>query len=216
MPEHDRPGVGEHHRPDRTSMSTAVQAPQSSAVAGCRGSTVARELAWLIHDGKRAKNHFIVANLRLVVSIAKHTSGRDAPIMGLVLDGNIELAEVSKTAVRDVSRPLSYGREPVSLDMPIGDGLGDISELFEDGDLPQPDECATRTLQANDIRFHMDALPARERSILTARFGLSGEAPLSLDQIAVVEGVTRERVRPIENRALARLRVPCLEEYLRD
>ncbi|TFC83733.1 hypothetical protein E3T23_01880, partial [Cryobacterium cheniae] len=43
-----------------------------------------RELAWLAHDGCRAKNHFIEANLRLVVSIAKHYSGRGMPIMDLV------------------------------------------------------------------------------------------------------------------------------------
>ena len=127
-----------------------------------------------------------------------------------------EIAEESRIAPRDVARLLSYDREPVSLDMPIGDGFGNISELIEDGDLPQPDECATQTLQANHIRFYLDALPVRERSIVMAHYGLSGDAPRTLEQIAVREGVTRERVRQIEKRALAQLRVPCLEEYLRD
>jgi len=50
-----------------------------------------RELAWLAHDGKRAKKRFIEANLRLVVSIAKNFSGRGIPIMDLVQDGNLGL-----------------------------------------------------------------------------------------------------------------------------
>nr|WP_255453804.1 sigma factor-like helix-turn-helix DNA-binding protein [Cryobacterium sp. TMT1-19] len=62
----------------------------------------------------------------------------------------------------------------------------------------------------------MSALPPRERSILMSRFGLDGGAPQTLDQIAVVQGVTRERVRQIEKRALALLKVPRLEQYLRD
>ncbi|MCY7289375.1 MAG: RNA polymerase sigma factor, partial [Cryobacterium sp.] len=51
---------------------------------GVDDPSLARELAWLTHDGRRAKNHFIEANLRLVVSIAKHYSGRGMPIMDLV------------------------------------------------------------------------------------------------------------------------------------
>ncbi|WP_130177007.1 RNA polymerase sigma factor RpoD/SigA [Cryobacterium sp. SO1] len=246
-----------------------------------------RELMTLVFEGRRAKNHFIEANLRLVVSIAKHYSGRGVPIMDLVQDGNIglvravekydfmtgfkfstyatwwirqaihrgmadksrmiripvhtaeklnkikrirrdltstldreptlkEIAELSQIAVRDVSRLLQYDNEPISLHAPVGDGIGDIAELIIDDDLPQPDECATITLRAADITFYLDALPDRERSILTARFGLTGEEPRTLDQIAVIQGVTRERVRQIEKRALALLKVPRLERYLRD
>jgi RNA polymerase primary sigma factor len=246
---------------------------------------IARELAWLAHDGRRAKNNFIEANLRLVVSIAKHYSGRGMPIMDLVQDGNIglvravekydfmtgykfstyatwwirqaihrgmadksrmiripvhtaeklnkikrirrdltstldrdptiqELADASQIPARDVSRLLTYDHEPMSMNTPVGDGLGDISELIMDGDLPEPDEYATLVLRRADILFYLDALPARERSILEARFGLNGDEPRTLDQIAVVQGVTRERVRQIEKRALALLRVPRLELYL--
>ena len=251
------------------------------------GPEFKRELTLLVFEGRRAKNHFIEANLRLVVSIAKHYSGRGVPIMDLVQDGNIglvravekydfmtgfkfstyatwwirqaihrgmadksrmiripvhtaeklnkikrirrdltstldreptlkEIAELSQIAVRDVSRLLQYDNEPISLHAPVGDGIGDIAELIIDDDLPQPDEYATITLRAADITFYLDALPDRERSILTARFGLTGDEPRTLDQIAVIQGVTRERVRQIEKRALALLKVPRLERYLRD
>jgi RNA polymerase primary sigma factor len=246
-----------------------------------------RELSWLVHDGCRAKNHFIEANLRLVVSIAKHYSGRGVPIMDLVQDGNMglvravekydfmtgykfstyatwwirqaihrgmadksrmiripvhtaeklnkikrirrdltsildreptarELSDAAQIPVRDVLRLLQYDNEPISLHTPVGDGVGDMAELIIDDDLPQPDEYATLALRAADIRFFLNALPARERSILRARFGLDGNEPRTLDQIAHMEGVTRERVRQIEKRALAQLQVPRLEHYLRD
>ncbi|MFC5928014.1 sigma-70 family RNA polymerase sigma factor [Cryobacterium melibiosiphilum] len=246
-----------------------------------------RELSWLMHDGRRAKNHFIEANLRLVVSIAKHYSGRGVPIMDLVQDGNMglvravekydfmtgykfstyatwwirqaihrgmadksrmiripvhtaeklnkikrirrdltstldreptarELSDAAQIPVRDVLRLLQYDNEPISLHTPVGDGVGDMAELIIDDDLPQPDEYATLALRAADIRFFLNALPVRERSILRARFGLDGDEPRTLDQIAHIEGVTRERVRQIEKRALALLQVPRLEHYLRD
>ncbi|MEO6199922.1 MAG: sigma-70 family RNA polymerase sigma factor [Cryobacterium sp.] len=260
---------------------------EEKLLKGIADPTLERELAWLVHDGRRAKNHFIEANLRLVVSIAKHYSGRGVPIMDLVQDGNIglvravekfdfmtgykfstyatwwirqaihrgmadksrmiripvhtaeklnkikrirrdltstldrdptvrELAEATQIPARDVSRLLQYDNEPISLHAPVGDGIGDISELIIDDDLPQPDEYATLTLRAADITFYLDALPPRERAILQARFGLDGDAPRTLDQIALIQGVTRERVRQIEKRALALLHVPRLERYLRD
>ncbi|TFC24613.1 sigma-70 family RNA polymerase sigma factor [Cryobacterium sp. TMT1-3] len=255
--------------------------------AATRDSADARELAWLVHDGRRAKNQFIEANLRLVVSIAKHYSGRGVPIMDLVQDGNMglvravekydfmtgykfstyatwwirqaihrgmadksrmiripvhtaeklnkikrirrdltsvldrdptarEIGEAAQLPVRDVLRLLQYDNEPISLHTPVGDGAGDMAELIIDDDLPQPDEHATLTLRAADIRYFLDTLPPRERSILRARFGLDGNEPRTLDQIAHIEGVTRERVRQIEKRALALLHVPRLEHYLRD
>ena len=127
-----------------------------------------------------------------------------------------EIGEAAQLPVRDVLRLLQYDNEPISLHTPVGDGAGDMAELIIDDDLPQPDEHATLTLRAADIRYFLDTLPPRERSILRARFGLDGNEPRTLDQIAHTEGVTRERVRQIEKRALALLHVPRLEHYLRD
>jgi RNA polymerase primary sigma factor len=127
-----------------------------------------------------------------------------------------EIADASQLPLKDVSKLLRYDNEPVSLHTPVGDGIGDISELIVDDDMPQPDEYATMTMRSADISFCLRALPPRERSILEARFGLDGSEPQTLDQIALVEGVTRERVRQLEKRALSLLNVPCLQNYLRD
>ncbi|WP_104083088.1 RNA polymerase sigma factor RpoD/SigA [Cryobacterium sp. Y11] len=265
----------------------AMQQDSTQHSSTASDSVEQRELVWLMHDGRRAKNRFIEANLRLVVSIAKHYSGRGVPIMDLVQDGNMglvravekydfmtgykfstyatwwirqaihrgmadksrmiripvhtaeklnkikrirrdltsvldrdptarEIGEAAQIPMRDVLRLLQYDNEPISLHTPVGDGAGDMAELIIDDDLPQPDEHATLTLRAADIRFFLETLPPRERSILRARFGLDGNEPRTLDQIAHIEGVTRERVRQIEKRALALLHVPRLEHYLQD
>ena len=127
-----------------------------------------------------------------------------------------DLVAATQLPAKEVSRLLDYDREPISLDMPIGDGVGDISELIQDGDLPEPEEYATLTLRRADIDFQLRRLPLREQAILTARFGLDGDKPRTLEQVAALQGVTRERVRQIEKRALALLRVPRLEQYLYD
>ena len=127
-----------------------------------------------------------------------------------------ELAEACQAPVADVQALLDWDVEPISYQIPLGDGLADISELIMDDDLPQPEEYAALALRRSDITFHLDALPSRERMILEARFGLNGDQPRTLDQIAVGEGVTRERIRQIEKRALAMMRTPALELYLRE
>ncbi|TFC46177.1 sigma-70 family RNA polymerase sigma factor [Cryobacterium sp. TMT1-21] len=127
-----------------------------------------------------------------------------------------ELAEACRTPIAEVRALLDYDLEPISFQAPLGEGLADISELIMDDDLPQPEEYAALALRRSDITFHLDALPTRERTILEARFGFNGDQPRTLDQIAAREGVTRERIRQIEKRALAMMRVPALELYLRE
>ena len=127
-----------------------------------------------------------------------------------------ELAAACGTPAADVKALLAHDVEPISLQAPLGEGLADISELIMDDDLPQPEEYAALALRRSDITFHLDALPTRERTILEERFGFNGDQPRTLDQIAVREGVTRERIRQIEKRALAMMRTPALELYLRE
>ena len=127
-----------------------------------------------------------------------------------------ELAEACRAPEADVRALLDWDVEPISYQTPLGEGLADISELIMDDDLPQPEEYAALALRRSDITFHLDALPTRERMILEARYGFNGDQPRTLDQIAVREGVTRERIRQLDKRALAMMRVPALELYLRE
>lgn len=94
---------------------------------------------------------------------------------------------------------------PLSLETPVREGGGALGDLVSD---PQPGSDAVAALlrQQADLRQMLDALPANERRVIALRFGLEDEAPMTLEAIGQLLGVTRERVRQIEGSALRRLR----------
>jgi RNA polymerase primary sigma factor len=95
---------------------------------------------------------------------------------------------------------------PLSLETPIGEGRGILEEIVAD---PQPGSDAVASLlrQQADLRLMLDALAANERHVITLRFGLEDQSPMTLEAIGQRLGVTRERVRQIEAAALRKLRV---------
>jgi len=237
------------------------------------------ELAARIKKGdKKAREHMIKANLRLVVKIARDYDGIGLPLLDLISEGNIglmkaverfdpkkggklstygswwikqsikrALANQSKTIrlpvhlvdkiskMRRMTMKLqeAFGREPTdeelaaelgttasrvsqmrtaairpaSLDAPIGDDdSNNFSEMVEDERAVNPyDELEDKTVTGmlQDMVKHLDD---REATILRYRFGLDGGAEKTLEEVGVKFGVTRERVRQIQNLALRKLR----------
>ncbi len=105
--------------------------------------------------------------------------------------------------VRDAMQDL------VSLDRPIGeDGDATMGDLIADADSTDPADSAQSADAISQISAALDALDDRERVILILRFGLNGEEPQTLEQIGEHFGLTRERIRQMQNRALAKLRHP--------
>jgi RNA polymerase primary sigma factor len=109
-----------------------------------------------------------------------------------------------------------------SLDAPVGEEAGSsLGDLLEDDNADLPPDVASAHLLEDDLREAMSTLPERDAHILAARFGLGGQAPKTLEVVAGELGLTRERVRQLEVRALARLRngggagTDWLKEYLR-
>jgi len=101
------------------------------------------------------------------------------------------------------------GIDPASLDAPVGeDGDASMADLLEDVTAVKPVEAAARLLLRADIATVMEGLNERERAVIEHRFGLDGEPPCTLEQVGVVLGLTRERIRQIESKALAKLRRP--------
>jgi RNA polymerase primary sigma factor len=96
-------------------------------------------------------------------------------------------------------------RETVSLEAPLGEGEASLGDFIEDEDTPQPDQIAVDTMVRRDIRRILDGLPERERRILELRFGLTGEEPMTLEEVGKRLGVTRERIRQMELKTLRRL-----------
>jgi RNA polymerase primary sigma factor len=239
-------------------------------------------------SAEEAGDHLIIANLRLVVSIAKKFVGRGLSLSDLIQEGNIGLIRTMKKfdhrknfkfstyatwwirqsisrAIADGSRTIRLpvhmvntskrlsatrqrlfqenGRkpsneeisksmgitvtevgelldamslEPVSLEMPIGEDDDQLSDCVEDQSIPRPEDEAAESMLSEQIRKVMNTLPERERKVIELRFGLDNGNGRTLEEVSQELGITRERVRQIELKALKILREPGNQDKLRD
>jgi RNA polymerase primary sigma factor len=118
-----------------------------------------------------------------------------------------EIAAELKVSVREVRDILRVAQMPVSLEKPIGDEEeSELGDFVADEGTEEPFEAATENLQREDIQKALDALPERERQVIELRYGLRGHEPLTLEEVGRAFGVTRERIRQIENNTLRKLK----------
>jgi RNA polymerase primary sigma factor len=118
-----------------------------------------------------------------------------------------EIADELKCTVREVRDILRVAQMPVSLEKPIGDEEeSELGDFVADDTVEEPFEAATENLQREDIQKALDSLPERERQVIELRYGLRGHEPLTLEEVGRAFGVTRERVRQIENNTLKKLK----------
>jgi RNA polymerase primary sigma factor len=128
-----------------------------------------------------------------------------------------ELAEASNFDFDLVNRLLNVDREPISLHTPVGDdATNELGDLIEDGDAAAVLDIVTNEVRDDELRKRVESLPSREAEVLRYRFGLDGAAPMTFNQVGSILGVSRERVRQLETRALRLMRSPELHEYLVD
>ncbi|HVS85264.1 MAG TPA: sigma-70 family RNA polymerase sigma factor [Gaiellaceae bacterium] len=127
-----------------------------------------------------------------------------------------ELAHEAQQSEERVRELLELIDDPVSLDTPVGDGESFFGDLIEDANSDDPDERTSKRARATELAQALAQLNPRSRRVLSLRFGLDGGAPLTLEEVGAGLGITRERVRQIEGRALRELRTvaPGLELYL--
>jgi RNA polymerase primary sigma factor len=128
-----------------------------------------------------------------------------------------ELAKESGFTEQRVQELLDLVEDPVSLETPVGDGESLYADLIEDIHSERPDETTSHKLRRKELAEALLRLNPRMRRVLSLRFGLNGDPPQTLEEVGSGLGITRERVRQLESRALRELRVvaPDLELYLR-
>jgi RNA polymerase primary sigma factor len=252
----------------------------------CAGQSI--DLEQVAEDGRRARNHLLEANLRLVVSLARRYTGRGMLLLDLIQEGNLglirgvekfdytrgykfstyatwwirqaitramadqsrtirlpvhigeaisALARMQRQMLQDLGREPTpeelaaeldltpeklievqkYGREPISLHIPLGeDGDSELGDLIEDSDAIQPGEAVSFTLLQEQLHTVLGTLSEREAGVVSLRYGLADGRPKTLDEISHVYGVTRERIRQIESKAMYKLRHPSRSKLLRD
>jgi RNA polymerase primary sigma factor len=128
-----------------------------------------------------------------------------------------ELAKETQQSEERVRELLELVENPVSLDTPVGDGESLYGDLIEDVHALAPHEQTSELARTKELAGALEQLNPRMRRVLALRFGLDGESPQTLEEVGTQLGITRERVRQLETRALRELRMaaPGLEHYLR-
>jgi RNA polymerase primary sigma factor len=124
-------------------------------------------------------------------------------------------AELGWTA-REVREVLRVSQMPVSLEKPVGDeDDSELGDFVADDQCESPFETASDNLQREDVKTALAALPRRDREVLELRYGLDGRQPMTLEEVGDAFGVTRERIRQIENNTLKRLKAMPESQCLR-
>ncbi len=246
-----------------------------------------RKLGQLVRAGEEARQTFIRANLRLVVSIAKRYGHAPLPFLDLVQEGNLgliravekfeyrkgfkfstyatwwirqaitraiadksrtirvpvhmmdtisqmqtaeanltkrlgrtpndaEIAEESGITVEKIREARKVAPEPVSIFEPIGEDNAMLGDFIEDIEASVPFELIASKLNLENLRHVLDRLNDREREIIEMRYGLGNREPATLDEVGRHFNVTRERIRQIEAKALAKMRHPSSPGGLRE
>jgi RNA polymerase primary sigma factor len=159
--------------------------------------------------------------IRLPVHVADQVRRlmRSRRVLAQKLNREPTIAELAKEAqlpeakVKDL---LELVEDPISLETPVGDGESNYADLIEDTKTDRPELTTADTMRGRELAQALTHLNPRMRRVLALRFGLNGEKPQTLEEVGAGLGITRERVRQLESRALRELRVvaPDLELYL--
>jgi RNA polymerase primary sigma factor len=130
------------------------------------------------------------------------------------IDELARMTDLSPARVREILR---ISQDPLSLDSPVGDEAdSNLGDFIEDEDSASPPDVVARQLLGEAVSEALSELNEREQEVVRLRFGLDDGRPRTLEEVGRQFGVTRERVRQIESKTLAKLRHPLRSDKLRD
>ena len=128
-----------------------------------------------------------------------------------------EISEHVEQSPEELRQLIDYARLPISLDKPVGeDGETELLNFVENDSEPTPFNSVQQRMLESDIENALDELSEREASIIKLRFGLEGNRSHTLKELGEIFGVTRERIRQIQQKALRKLRSPQNQVRLRN
>ncbi len=128
-----------------------------------------------------------------------------------------EVAAALEWTVQEVKDIQRMGQLPVSLEKPVGEeDDSELGDFVQDSTAESPHELALENLRRENVQRALEALPERDREVIEMRFGLKGHEARTLEEVGRAFGVTRERIRQIENTTLKRLQALPEAQRLRD
>ena len=129
-----------------------------------------------------------------------------------------EIATDSGFTEQRVRELFDLVEDPVSLETPVGDGESMVADLIEDEKSESPDGASADNARSAELAAAVEHLNPRMKLVVVRRFGLDGQPPQTLEEVGAELGITRERVRQLETRALRELRMvaPGLQLYLQN
>jgi RNA polymerase primary sigma factor len=149
----------------------------------------------------------VLSKLRTVSKKLLHQLGREPSVE--------EVSQASGIAVEEARRVLDMGRQPMSLDRPVGESEdASFSEFVEDFGSENPTHSATHGLLKDRLESLLKTLTYREREIIRLRYGLTDGYTYTLEEVGRIFRVTRERVRQIEAKAVKKLQHPVRSKQL--
>ena len=150
-----------------------------------------------------------INKVKKVQSQLLHKNGQEPSVEDLAAE-----LDMPQDKVREI---LKVAQEPISLESPIGEEEDShLGDFIPDYDAPVPEEAATHTLLREQLNEVLATLTPREAKVLSLRFGIEDGHPRTLEEVGKEFNVTRERIRPIEAKALRKLRHPSRNKKLKD